>query len=91
MRRPSSREPRLARGSLTEEAHAHVCINGFGEGGEVEAVVGLWGRVGGAGRGEGKLGRVHTLAQSHLGLRAQWSHAVSHYRVLRRGTGAAKG
>lgn len=46
MRRPLSHEPRLARGSLTEEAHAHVCMNGFGEGGEVEAV--LW-----AGRGGG--------------------------------------
>lgn len=46
MRRPLSHEPRLARGSLTEEAHAHVCMNGFGEGGEVEAV--LWAGRGGA-------------------------------------------
>lgn len=60
----SHREARLACGSLTEEAHAHVCMNGYGEGCDEEAVVGLWE----AWKGEGEERCVHTLAQSHLGL-----------------------
>lgn len=37
---------------MTEEAHAHVCMNGFGEGRDEEAVVGFceaWRGAGGAG------------------------------------------
>lgn len=40
---PIKKAARLAIGSLTEEAHAHVCMNGFGKGrNEVAVVVGLW-------------------------------------------------